>query len=385
MGRCVIIKRKAFIGVCDMKKKLFAGVCLALSAMLLTACGSGTQNSYTTVNRWGYEEISETSVYSYELNKPTQLPAGVTLYYPIGKGTYTSTITSVSTEEIPDGTLPEGASAFAKIEIDFEFEGRYTSYREVSGAVVEDQTCEPFRDAYRLTGYLNNNLQTIATVKVYESLTTCSYTKQDSDGGIYLETLENVTVTTKYTIETGSKFKTECKIEGANAEDSVAFSGKTEQSCEMSGYVFDNDLLYYHIRSIRELDNSEESYTLSYRLFDYTQKDNYPMVLTLQSNSETSTNVFNYPVENDLVFDYGGAAGAVNQKGKNFTCMKLTNKINRTNSGATMTVYLQTGDKLNYRSGANKAEVECRKILMVEHGNLVMKLQSYTNHSAKAE
>ncbi|MGN0816267.1 MAG: efflux RND transporter permease subunit, partial [Akkermansia muciniphila] len=88
-----------------------------------------------------------------------------------------------------------------------------------------------------------------------------------------LEKLENVTVTTRYTIETGSKFQTECKIEGESVEDSAAFSGKTEQSREMSGYVFDNDLLYYHIRSIRELDNYEDSYTLSYQLFDYTQKD----------------------------------------------------------------------------------------------------------------
>lgn len=368
-----------------MKKKLFAGVCLALSAMLFTACGSGTQNIYTTVNRWGYEQISETSVYSYELNKPTRLPAGVTLYYPVGKGTYTSTISSVAANEIPEGTLPEGANAFAKIEIDFEFEGNYISYREESGAIVADQTSEPFRDAYRLTGYFNSNLQTIATVKVYESLNTYSYTKQNSETGITLEKLENVTVTTRYTIETGSKFQTECKIEGESVEDSVAFSGKTEQSREMSGYVFDNDLLYYHIRSIRELDNYEDSYTLSYQLFDYTQKDDYPMVLTLQSNSDTSTNMFNYPVENDLLFDFGGEEGAVNQKGQNFTCIKLTNKINRTNSGATMTLYLQTGDKISYRSGVNKAEIECRKILMIEHGNLVMKLQSYTNHSAKSE
>lgn len=368
-----------------MKKKLFVGICFALSTMILTACGSGTQNIYTTVNRWGYEQIEETSVYSYDLNKPTQLPVGVNLCYPVGHGTYTSTVLSASADEVSDGILPEGANVFAKVVIDFEFEGNYIRYREESGVIVADQTSEAFRDAYRLIGYFNSNLQAIATVKEYESLNTYSYTKQNSETEITLEKLENVTVTTKYTIETGSKYQTECKIEGENVADSVAFSGKIEQSREMSGYVFDNDLLYYHIRSIRELDNYEEAYSLSYQLFDYTQADSYPMVLTLQSNTETDTYLFYYPVENDLMFDFGDEEAPVNQKGNNFTCIKLTNKINRTKSGATMTVYLQTGDKIGYRSGANRSEVECRKILMIEHGNLVMKLQSYTNHSAKSE
>ena len=358
-----------------MKKKLFILLCLT-SLLFLTACGSGTTNAYTTVNRWGYESISEEAVYDYELKKPTSLAVGINLYYPVGEGTYTTTIESIDPEEkIEEGLLPDGAKAFAKITIDFTFTGRYVNYKEESGAIVEVKSTEEFTDSYTTVGYFNNNLQTIAVVKNYQSLTTYPYLREADADETLLEKLENIKITTKYFIEQSSKFRTECKIEGDGVENSHTFQGKTEQSFDISGYVFDNDLLFYHIRSIRELD-SAESYSLSYQLFDYTQKQVNPMVLSTIQNTETESKLFNYPVENDLTVN------GESLKDSNLNCIKVTNRINKTQSGSQMTIYLQSGDKVNYVNGNNSSEIECKKILKIELGNAVYTLHSYTNKSA---
>ena len=351
-------------------KNLFAGL-FGLCLLFAAAGCSGTVATVNIGSRWGYQNTSETSVYRVTAARPDE--SSWTLnYYPTGEGTLTTAIEGMTlaeaSAECPDPSVFEGITAdtILKVTQETDFEGQfcYTSDNSALG--------DPFTYDISVTSYC------LTTAKSFQTLHTVREMK------VAYVSNEWEVVPYSFTVSTAYKDgKVTCKIEMADEEQAGIFpalEGEAEVRYDNSFY-FDNDSIYYAVRSISEL---AESYSLTYQTYDYNSQAVKSVSLSMAATSSESSSSYLHEVNISGM----NVNGVTVPENTNARCLEVQLRLSGSNSGSPLSLfYCVGGEDDPYESvhfaGAGSA-TSYRKLVRMEQSNFTYVMTSFTNNSDKA-